>query len=1144
MDNQEFTFEEFANYIQSHWNETFDWNSEWPEVDGALMASSTGAAMEAYLKNQSHLISQFSGNTSSLSSVLNNFRASDALISSKPWGALGGPAMSVALSSLSWDASNPEALIKDVTESVIGSLFAFGLGAVGTVALAGLGMPILVAAGIAAIGGGVLGGKLAADVMDVIDEISNSIIIQDFVNTIMDGIVDLDNAIDSILDNLSNLDLSNLINDTLNSLDSISYDLLESLSPAVESAINDLFNWLPTPPVRRDPLTLDLNGDGIQITNLEEGVYFDQDANGIKNLTQWISPEDGFLVLDRNLNGSIDNGTELFGDSTSINAQGDTAANGYDALAVFDINADGKIDQNDTVYNDLQVWIDKNSDGVSQSSELFTLAEVGVASISLTYDANSLTSSYTDTQQVEHTTQSVIFDTSNYYREFVEPLVVTDSIKLLPSMTGTGTVRDLHEAATLSVALENDLASFSTETVRANQMNLAESIVINWAKTSDSYAEYNEFIISPTMDKLYIVESFAGERVPFSFTVGTGGAAAQIPTGLIEESYNNIIKMTYLELASQTTLKPYFDAIKLNFSASGISYDLTDVVTLLSAETVSTDVIAKALDLTSALARFSPSEILPLSQFVADSIFSLPEADLLLLTDVLEFNDIILSTTDGITEVYFESSNLKIIEGDSSVHIDGTSASETLNGTDSADVINGGGGTDMVYGEGGNDTITDYSGNNTLNGDAGDDTLAGRGALNGGTGNDHLTGYYLANNTLNGGDGDDTILLNATDYKSRYYTNNITGGKGDDSITGNYSKDIYHYNLGDGNDVIQEGGHDGNATNYTDKLIFGADITPDMVSFAHSVSGDLLITITDPSNAANNGSIRLVGGYINGTERIEVIEFASDTGSENTLSESAILALAVNVYGTAEDDIISGSSLFDIIHGGEGNDTLSGSGDTLNGDAGNDQLTGYYLANNTLNGGDGDDTILLNATDYKSRYYTNNITGGKGDDSITGNYSKDIYHYNLGDGNDVIQEGGHDGNATNYTDKLIFGADITPDMVSFAHSVSGDLLITITDPSNAANNGSIRLVGGYINGTERIEVIEFASDTSSENTLSESAILAKAVPYVALTESNLSLEVASSQLIQAHSAMGNDGEDATAGEISNNNLPVLPVLDN
>ena len=107
--------------------------------------------------------------------------------------------------------------------------------------------------------------------------------------------------------------------------------------------------------------------------------------------------------------------------------------------------------------------------------------------------------------------------------------------------------------------------------------------------------------------------------------------------------------MTYLELASQTTLKPYFDAIKLNFGASGISYDLSDVVILLSAETVSTDVIAKALDLTSTLARFSSDEILPLSQFIADSIFSLPEADLLLLTEVLEFNGVTLSTTDGIT---------------------------------------------------------------------------------------------------------------------------------------------------------------------------------------------------------------------------------------------------------------------------------------------------------------------------------------------------------------------------------------------------------------------------------------------------------------------------------------------------------------
>ena len=74
-------------------------------------------------------------------------------------------------------------------------------------------------------------------------------------------------------------------------------------------------------------------------------------------------------------------------------------------------------------------------------------------------------------------------------------------------------------------------------------------------------------------------------------------------------------------------------------------------------------------------------------------------------------------------------------------------------------------------------------------------------------------------------------------------------------------------------------------------------------------------------------------------------------------------------------------------------------------------------------------------------------------------------------------------------------------------------------------------------------MIEFSSDTTGDSNLSESEILEKAAPYIPPAENNLSLEVASLQLIQAHSVMGNDGDEGIAGDVSNNNLSVLPVLD-
>ena len=135
------------------------------------------------------------------------------------------------------------------------------------------------------------------------------------------------------------------------------------------------------------PIVLDFVSVGNKVRTLQhaEGVNFDLDANGSAERTGWVDGLDGaFLALDLNKNGKIDDGAELFGQSTILE-NGKKAAHGYEALAHYDANKDGKIDAKDPIFKDLVVWFDKNVDGVSQKHEMYSLTEKDVTALSVSY---------------------------------------------------------------------------------------------------------------------------------------------------------------------------------------------------------------------------------------------------------------------------------------------------------------------------------------------------------------------------------------------------------------------------------------------------------------------------------------------------------------------------------------------------------------------------------------------------------------------------------------------------------------------------------------------------------------------------------------------------------------------------------------
>lgn len=128
-------------------------------------------------------------------------------------------------------------------------------------------------------------------------------------------------------------------------------------------------------PQQADPLLLDLDGNGFETLGAGRGIDFDIDADGRTDRTSFASGGDAFLALDRNGNGTIDDGGELFGDQHG-------AANGYRELARFDDNRDGRIDAYDPVFARL-VLVRADEDGRLQTEDLHG---AGIRSISLVYE--------------------------------------------------------------------------------------------------------------------------------------------------------------------------------------------------------------------------------------------------------------------------------------------------------------------------------------------------------------------------------------------------------------------------------------------------------------------------------------------------------------------------------------------------------------------------------------------------------------------------------------------------------------------------------------------------------------------------------------------------------------------------------------
>ena len=680
------------------------------------------------------------------------------------------------------------------------------------------------------------------------------------------------------------------------------YSLLRGWFSNGLKGIQGLFNSATAaPPVRVDPLIFDLDGDGIKTTSLDQScTYFDLDNNGFAERTAWVDASDGLLVLDRNNDGQITSGQELFGDQTLL-ANGARAASGFEALKEFDSNRDGRIDAKDEVYSKLKIWRDLNGDGISQAEELKGLSDYNIASISLSSTSSNASDVMNNIQRrvgsfIKTDGSGGVIGEYLLNRNTLEShdlldgkITISEDILALPDLPGAGNV------SSLRVAMAKDTSGRLKKLV-SDLVNANDTINRNQLFTEAVYKWTGADIIDPKsrgnlMDarRLAVLEKFMGT----DFAGSNGANPNENAAPLLNKAYRKLMNRLYASIAGNTFLKRLVSKIEYNVVAG------TDVVVDLS----------------------------KIKAEIDEKLATNPVAGRQILDDFLR-----VAYGSGLED----KENLKdfcayyVTESSETAKIVYAVDRDAIIGSEKADSLYGKNTTnDLLYGDAGNDTLSGGQGDDILIGGQGDDVLYGS-------------------------EGDDIYIFDRGDGKDY-----ISDGAGIDTIQ--FCKDIRPDDVSVKR--IIQGNHyslELSVKDSTDRIVvedyFGYYYYS---GFAETPQKKIDRVVFADGTIWTQDTIYQKTHNITGTNDKDGI-YAYDDGDvmyHGLAGDDTLYGGKGNdkLYGDGGNDILAGRDGDDLIDGGTGNDYLIG-------EAGNDILIGGQ-GNDELRGGVGDDAYMFNKGD-------------------------------------------------------------------------------------------------------------------------------------------------------------------------------------